>query len=63
MGCDTMVALGPATRTPGRWRWCSTTAPRRSEFRFSGRGPLAVSTAGARVTLIAGSVCVASAPW
>jgi len=34
----------------------------RFEFRFSGRGPLAVSTAGARVTLIAGGVCVASAP-
>jgi hypothetical protein len=34
----------------------------RLEFRFSGRGPLAVSTAGARVTLIAGGVCVASTP-
>ena len=32
------------------------------EFRFSGRGPLAVSTAGARVTLIADGACVASAP-
>ena len=34
----------------------------RFEFRFSGREPLAISTTGARVTLIAGNVCVASAP-
>jgi hypothetical protein len=34
----------------------------RFEFRFSGRGQVAISTAGARVTLIAGNVCVASAP-